>query len=164
MYNPVKNHSFGKISQKHCVAGEHQQIVFREVSNAFIVDRLFFSRQMRHRAQFSVDHLGYWNYGNWVPWSLGEVDPIWFFFSAISTAIKGTSHDSIFQFSLFVSPELSSVRDYREDACSRTAYFIRHTAYGIVAYVRHNNHAGSPVLGIPALPHWHESSQLQIKL
>ena len=56
----------------------------------------------------------------------------------------------------------------REDACSRTAYFIRHTAlcsmYGIVAYVRHNNHAGSPVLGIPALPHWHESSQLQIKL
>ena len=22
--------------------------------------------------------------------------------------------------------------------------------YGIVAYVRHNNHAGSPVLGIPA--------------
>ena len=56
----------------------------------------------------------------------------------------------------------------REDACSRTAYFIRHTAlcrmYGIVAYVRHNNHAGSQVLGIPALPHWHESSQLQIKL
>ena len=45
----------------------------------------------------------------------------------------------------------------REDACSRMAYFIRHTAlcrmYGIVAYVRHNNHAGSPVLGIPALPH-----------
>ena len=41
----------------------------------------------------------------------------------------------------------------REDACSRTAYFIRHTAYGIVPYVRHNNHAGSPVLGIPALPH-----------
>ena len=48
------------------------------------------------------------------------------------------------------------------------SYGIRHTAlchmYGIVAYVRHNNHAGSPVLGIPALPHWHESSQLQIKL
>ena len=41
----------------------------------------------------------------------------------------------------------------REDACSRTAYFMRHTAlcrmYGIVAYVRHNNHTGSPVLGIP---------------
>ena len=37
------------------------------------------------------------------------------------------------------------------------SYGIRHTAlcrmYGIVAYVRHNNHAGSPVLGIPALPH-----------
>ena len=37
------------------------------------------------------------------------------------------------------------------------SYGIRHTAlcriYGIVAYVRHNNHAGSPVLGILALPH-----------
>ena len=37
------------------------------------------------------------------------------------------------------------------------SYGIRHTAlcrmYGIVAYARHNNHAGSPVLGIPALPH-----------
>ena len=63
------------------MAGEHQEIVFREVSNEFMVDRLFFSRQRRQRAQFSVDHLGYWNCGNWVPWSLGEVDPIWFFFS-----------------------------------------------------------------------------------
>ena len=48
------------------------------------------------------------------------------------------------------------------------SYGIRHTAlcrmYGIVAYVRYNNHPGSPLLGIPALPHWHESSQLQIKL
>ena len=43
----------------------------------------------------------------------------------------------------------------REDAYSRTAYFIRHTAlprtYAIVAYVRHNNNADSPVFGIPAL-------------
>ena len=56
----------------------------------------------------------------------------------------------------------------REDAYSRTAYFIRHTAlsctYAIVAYVRHNSNADSPVFGIPALPHWNESSQLQMKL
>ena len=55
-----------------------------------------------------------------------------------------------------------------EDAYSRTAYFIRHTAlsptYAIVAYVRHNNNAGSPVFGIPGLPHWPESSQFQMKL
>ena len=37
------------------------------------------------------------------------------------------------------------------------SYGIRHTAlsrtYTIVAYVRHNNNAGSPVFGIPGLPH-----------
>ena len=58
--------------------------------------------------------------------------------------------------------------DTREDAYSRTAYFIRHTAlsrtYAIVAYVRHNNNAGSPVFGIQGLPHWPESSQFQMKL
>ena len=36
------------------------------------------------------------------------------------------------------------------------SYGIRHTAlsstYAIVAYVRHNNNAGSPVFGIPGLP------------
>ena len=56
----------------------------------------------------------------------------------------------------------------REDADSRTAYSIRHTAlsrtYAIVACVRHNNNAGSPVFGIPGLPHWPESSQFQMKL
>ena len=56
----------------------------------------------------------------------------------------------------------------REDADSRTAYFIRHKAlsrtYAIVAYVRHNNNAGSPVFGIPGLLYWPESSQLQMKL
>ena len=35
----------------------------------------------------------------------------------------------------FGFPVLSG--NIREDACSRTAYFIRHTAYGIVPYVRH---------------------------
>ena len=48
------------------------------------------------------------------------------------------------------------------------SYGIRHTAlsrtYAIVAYVRHNNNAGSPVFGIPGLPHWPESSQFQMKL
>ena len=37
------------------------------------------------------------------------------------------------------------------------SYGIRHTAlsrtYAIVAYVRHNNNAGSPVIDIPRLPH-----------
>ena len=48
------------------------------------------------------------------------------------------------------------------------SYDIRHTAlsrtYAIVAYVRHNNNAGSPVFGISGLPLWPESSQLQMKL
>ena len=48
------------------------------------------------------------------------------------------------------------------------SYGIRHAAlsrtYAIVAYVRHNNNAGSPVFGIPGLPHWPESSQFQMKL
>ena len=60
------------------------------------------------------------------------------------------------------------LRLIREDAYSRTAYFIRHTAlsrtYAIVAYIRHNNNADSLVFGIPVLPHWPESSQLQMKL
>ena len=63
--------------------------------------------------------------------------------------------------------------DIKEDAYSRTActsYGIWLTAlsrtYAIVAYVhlRHNNNAGSPVIGIPGLPHWPESSRLQMKL
>ena len=130
MYNPVKYHSFGKISQKHCVAGEHQQIVFREVSNAFIVDRLFFPRQRRHRAQFSVDHLGYWNYGNWVPWSLGEVDPIWIFFRWSLLRLKALATIPYFNFHFF--PHLLIFLQFRDPSCTK---LIHQSSPSEIAYL-----------------------------
>ena len=96
---------------------------------------------------------------------LGEKNQKRYIFSA---RLKGSTvgERQIDRGRLFQSSEPKRLN--REDAYSRTAYFIRHTAlsctYAIVAYIRHNNNAGYPVFGIPGLLHWPESSQLQMKL